>query len=82
MCAAARHRPRGGDRESYLTTVQWIARFRVVGHRVADTIAGGSSAHKYAVRLRAAHETNGWVAGILIALLGLEWILRRRYDLT
>ena len=25
---------------------------------------------------------NGWVAGILIALLGLEWILRRRYDLT
>ena len=25
---------------------------------------------------------NGWVAGIPIALLGLEWILRRRYDLT
>lgn len=25
---------------------------------------------------------NGWIAALLIALLGMEWILRRRHDLT
>ena len=25
---------------------------------------------------------NGWVAALLVGLLGMEWILRRRHDLT
>jgi hypothetical protein len=34
------------------------------------------------VRTERALWDNGWVAAVLIGLLGMEWILRRRHDLT
>jgi len=38
--------------------------------------------HTTTVRTDRSLWDNGWVVGLLVALLGFEWILRRRYDLS